>query len=51
MEYGPGIAQNDEVELLVEESDDHLALWFTVDGGVQASARVIPLDGAGPVPG
>ena len=51
MEYGPGIAQNDEVELLVDESDDHLALWFTVDGGVQASARVIPLDGAGPRPG
>jgi hypothetical protein len=47
MEYGPGIADGDEVELLVDESDDHLALWFTVAGDVQAAARVMPLDHVG----
>jgi acyl-ACP thioesterase len=50
MEYGTGIAQGDAVELLVDESDDHLAVWFTVDGAVQAATRVIPLDGVGPAP-
>jgi acyl-ACP thioesterase len=45
IEYGPGIAAGDEVELLVDESDDHLAVWFTVDAGVQAAVRVVPLDG------
>lgn len=43
MEYGPGIAAGAEVELLVDENDDHLSVWFTVEGAVQASATVIPL--------
>jgi acyl-ACP thioesterase len=47
MEYGPGIADGDEVELLIEESEDHLAVWFTVTGDVQAAARVVPLDHVG----
>ena len=51
MEYGTGIAQGDEVELLVDESDDHLAVWFTVGGAVQAAARVVPLDGVAAPPG
>ena len=32
MEYGPGIAPGDAVELLVDEADDHLTVWFTVRG-------------------
>ena len=41
MEYGPGIAVGAPVELLVRpEGDDRIDLWFTVDGAVQASARV-----------
>jgi len=47
MEYGPGIAPEDAVELLVEEADDHLAVWFTVRDAVQASATVVPLPGEG----
>jgi acyl-ACP thioesterase len=43
MEYGPGIAAGAGVELLVDESDDHLSVWFTVGGGVLASATVVPL--------
>ena len=43
MEYGPGIAPGDLVELLVDESDDHLGVWFTVNDTVQASAIVVPL--------
>ena len=43
MEYGPGIAAGDAVELLVDEDDDHLSVWFTVADGVQAAATVIPL--------
>jgi acyl-ACP thioesterase len=43
IEYGPGIPAGVAVELLLEESDDHLALWFTVAGAVQAAARVLPL--------
>jgi acyl-ACP thioesterase len=43
MEYGPGIGPRDRVELLVDESDDHLSVWFTVDGGVQAAATVVAL--------
>ena len=50
MEYGPGIAAGDEVELLVDESDDHLAVWFTVGGTVQAATRVIPLAGVDAAP-
>lgn len=43
MEYGPGIDAGAEVELLVDEADDHLSVWFTVDDAVQAAATVIPL--------
>jgi acyl-ACP thioesterase len=43
MEYGPGIAAGSTVELLVDEDDAHLSVWFTVDGGVQAAATVIAL--------
>jgi acyl-ACP thioesterase len=43
MEYGPGIRAGAEVELLVDEGDDHLSLWFTVDGAVHAAATVVPL--------
>jgi acyl-ACP thioesterase len=43
MEYGPGIAAGTTVELLVDESDDHLSVWFTSDDAVQAAATVIPL--------
>ena len=43
IEYGPGIAAGDVVELLVDEGDDHLDVWFTVDDAVQAAVRVIPL--------
>jgi acyl-ACP thioesterase len=48
MEYGPGIAPEDAVELLVEEADDHLAVWFTVRDAVQASATILPLPGDPP---
>lgn len=51
MEYGPGIAAGDRVELLVDENDDHLSVWFTVDGTVQASATVVPLPAAALAPG
>ncbi|HKY69153.1 MAG TPA: acyl-ACP thioesterase domain-containing protein [Acidimicrobiales bacterium] len=50
IEYGPGIAAGDAVELLVDESDDHLDVWFTVDDAVQAAVRVIPLPQAAGVP-
>lgn len=50
MEYGPGIAPGDAVELLVDETDDHLSLWFTVADTVQASATVVPLVSAAPPP-
>jgi acyl-ACP thioesterase len=50
MEYGPGIAAGASVQLLVDESDDHLSLWFTVDDAVQASATVVPLPDAWPAP-
>ena len=43
IEYGPGIAPGARVELLLEESDDRLSLWFTVGGAVQAAATVVPL--------
>jgi acyl-ACP thioesterase len=43
MEYGPGIDAGARVELLLDEGDDHLGLWFTVRGAVQASAAVVPL--------
>jgi acyl-ACP thioesterase len=48
MEYGPGIAPGDAVELLVDEADDHLTVWFTVRDSVQASATIVPLPGDGP---
>ncbi len=49
MEYGPGIAGGDTVELLVDEDDGHLSVWFTVADVVQAAATVIPLPpGAAP---
>ena len=51
MEYGPGIAAGDRVELLVDENDEHLSVWFTVDGTVQASATVVPLPAAALSPG
>ncbi len=43
IEYGPGIAAGAEVELLVDETDDHLSVWFTVEDAVQASASVVRL--------
>ena len=43
IEYGPGIVAGAEVELLVDETDDHLSVWFTVDDTVQAAATVVPL--------
>jgi acyl-ACP thioesterase len=43
MEYGPGIGAGDAVELLVDEDDRHLSVWFTVDGVVQAASTVVPL--------
>ena len=46
MEYGPGIEAGAEVELLVDEAGDHLSLWFTVEGTVQAAATVMPLPAA-----
>jgi len=46
IEYGPGISPGDRVELLVDESDDHLDVWFTVADEVQAAVRVIPLPAA-----
>ena len=51
MEYGPGIAAGDRVELLVEEDDGHLGVWFTVRGAVQAAAMVVPLPEAARLPG
>ncbi|MBN2624370.1 MAG: hypothetical protein JXA83_13420 [Acidimicrobiales bacterium] len=50
MEYGPGIDAGAEVELLVDEADDHLSVWFTVDDAVQAAATVIPLPEAAAPP-
>jgi acyl-ACP thioesterase len=46
IEYGPGIAAGASVELLVEETDDHLSVWFTVADTVQAAATVVPLPAA-----
>jgi acyl-ACP thioesterase len=43
IEYGPGIGPGASVELLLEESDHRLSLWFTVGGAVQAAATVVPL--------
>ena len=43
MEYGPGIAVDATVELLVDRHDDRVDIWFTVDGAVQATARVARL--------
>jgi acyl-ACP thioesterase len=43
MEYGPGVAAGDAVELLVDEDDQHLSVWFTVDAVVQAASTVVPL--------
>ena len=46
MEYGPGIPAGARFELLVDETDDHLSVWFTVDDVVQAAATVVPLPAA-----
>jgi acyl-ACP thioesterase len=43
IEYGPGIEPDDAVELLVDEGDERLSLWFAVDGVVRAAATVFPL--------
>ncbi len=48
MEFGPGIAPGADVELLVDEADDHLSVWFMVAGAVLAAATVVPLDAAPP---
>jgi acyl-ACP thioesterase len=48
MEYGPGIEAGATVELLVDETDDHLSVWFTVGDAVQAAATVIPLPAGAP---
>jgi acyl-ACP thioesterase len=50
IEYGPGIAAGDRVELLVDEDDEHLGVWFTVRDAVQAAATVIPLPEAAHLP-
>ena len=47
IEYGPGIASGAAVELLLEESDDHMSLWFTVAGAVQAAATIVPMEAGG----
>jgi acyl-ACP thioesterase len=52
IEYGPGIPAGAEVELLLDEAEDHLSLWFTVGAAVLASATVRPLPpGASPPAG
>jgi acyl-ACP thioesterase len=43
LEYGPGIEAGAPVELLVGRGDKQLDIWFTVDGTVHASARLVPL--------
>jgi acyl-ACP thioesterase len=43
MEYGTGIGPRDRVELLVDESEDHLSVWFTVGATIQATATIVPL--------
>jgi acyl-ACP thioesterase len=43
IEYGPGIEPRESVTLLVDETDDHLSVWFTVDDVVQSSATIVPL--------
>jgi len=43
IEYGPGIEPGASVTLLVDETDDHLSVWFTVDDMVQSSATIVPL--------
>ena len=45
IEYGPGIPAGAQVELLLDESDDHLSVWFTVGAAVLAAATVVPLPG------
>jgi acyl-ACP thioesterase len=51
IEYGPGIPAGADVELLLDESDDHLSVWFTVGGAVLAAATVRPLPAAAALPG
>lgn len=43
LEYGPGISVGDTVELAVDADPERLAVWFLVDGSVQASALLRPL--------
>ena len=50
IEYGPGVAPGDAVELVVEEGPDRLAVWFLDGGAVQAAALVVPLQSPGSAP-
>jgi acyl-ACP thioesterase len=43
IEYGPGVAPGDRVELAVDEAPERLAMWFIDAGAVQAAALVRPL--------
>ena len=43
IEYGPGIDMGARVELLLDETDDHLSVWFADSDAVQAAATVVPL--------
>jgi acyl-ACP thioesterase len=43
IEYGPGVAPEDQVELVIDEGPDRLGVWFLDAGVVQAAAQVRPL--------
>jgi acyl-ACP thioesterase len=43
LEFGPGIGPDARVDLLVARGDKQLDIWFTVDGTVHATARLVPL--------
>lgn len=43
LEFGSGIEPGAEVELLVARGDKQLDIWFTVDGTIHATARLLPL--------
>lgn len=43
LEFGPGIAQDSQVDLLVAPNDKQLDIWFTVDGVTHATARLLSL--------
>lgn len=42
LEYGSGIPMGSKVELLTDVGDQHLDVWFSVDGTVHATARLVP---------